>query len=370
MLVLALGATLSSVSLKHIGTDLGIGFALKGTLAPACLMTWAIATFVVGCATDRRGKRRFLGGGLLILSFALVGTARSSGYAGLLVGMMGIGAGMGCLEGTVSPLVAELHPARVGMHMNVLHAFYPAGSVAASLVVGGALDRGVHWRIPFAMTAVPATLVAAMFLVGRYPKPDSGPRPSPLRVREVLASRTFWLLAVAMALTAGCEGSLAFWSPSFIQHEYGTSALVGAAGLTVFSAAMAVGRFGTGAAAKSVSLRRLMVTLAFLNVLVTLAVALADGIWLSMISLGAAGLLIACFWPSILALASSRIAEGSSTLFGMLAVAGMIGFGLTPWVIGMVAEYCSLRAGLCILPAAMLAAGFVLLKVAPAHPRG
>jgi len=364
LVVFAASATLDSVSLKHIGTDLEIGYALKGALAPSRSVVLGLSTLLIGCLADRFGKRRFLGGGMLIVSLALLWIWRSSGYGGLVAGMMLLGAGLGSLEALASPLIAELHPDRVGTQMNVLHAFYPAGIVAASLLVGSALERGIQWRMPFAVAAIPAALVAVMFLCGRYPGSGAASGASVLRVGEVLVNRTFWLLAIAMALTAGCEGSLLFWSPNFIQDQYGVSALVGACGLMIFSSAMAVGRFGTGAAARFIRLERLMVVLAFVGALVTLVLTLAEDVWMNAVSLGLAGLCVACFWPSILTLATSRIGAGSARLLAMLSVAGLVGFGAMPWAVGMLAESFRLRVGLALVPAAMALAGIVLLKVA------
>jgi fucose permease len=363
VLVFATCATLCSVPLKDIGADLGLGFALKGSLSPTRAVTLMLTTLLLGWLADRFEKRRFLVGGLLVISFALLWIGRSSGYWGLAAGLAILGVGLGALEALMSPLIAELHPRRVGTQMNVLHGFFPAGMVVVSLVLGTALDRGVHWRVPFTVAAVPTALVALMFMVGRYPSHPRKARPTPLRVRAVLANRTFWLLAAAMALAAGVEGVLSYWSPNFIQHEYGASTLVGAWGLIAFSAAMAAGRFGTGAAAQRVSLHRLMVAFAFLSALATLALAVVAGLRASFVLLALSGVLTACFWPSILTLATTRIASGSAMLLAMISSAGLVGFGAMPWAVGVIAEHFSLRLGLCIVPVAMALAGVLLLKL-------
>jgi len=362
MLVFAAASALPSVSLKQIGVDMGVSFGLKGALAQARAAALALSTFVVGCLGDRFGKRPFLGCGMAIVALALLAVAASRHYVALAAGMTLMGIGLGSLEALASPLVAQLHPRRVGTHMNVLHGFFPAGTVACSLGVGVALVRGVHWRTAFAVAALPAALVGLMFLAGRYPRADAGPRVPPLPVRRILADRAFWLLAVAMALTAGCEGSLIFWSPNFIQHEFGASALVGAWGLTAFSAAMALGRFGTGAALKLVRVEPAMVALAALGSVATLIFMLASDVRASVASLALAGVCVACFWPSILTLATRRIAADSARLLAMLAVAGIVGFGTVPLAVGLVAERFQLRTGLALLPAALAAAALVLLS--------
>jgi fucose permease len=211
---------------------------------------------------------------------------------------------------------------------------------------------------------VPAALVAMMFMVGRYPGgQEDGERKPPAGVRDLAKGRTFWLLAAAMALTAGCESSLLYWIPNFIQHEYSAGATTGAYGLMAFSAAMAVGRFGTGAAVRRVPLGALMIGAAFLGAAATLCAALIVSLNGTLALLALAGLFAACFWPSILSLASERIMAGSATLFALMCVAGIIGFGVGPFVVGALAQHFGLRGGLVFLPVSFLAAGLVMLVV-------
>jgi len=363
LVVFAAASTLVAMSLKKIGSEFDLSLALRGALAPARAFVLALSTFVVGYAADRVGKRRLLGAAMFVIAFALLRMAGSEAYIGLVGGTLAVGAGLGGLEALVSPLVADLHPEDVEVQMSVLHAFFPLGVVISSLLIGWALDSGVPWRVPFALVSIPAALVGVMFMFGSYADGRGGAGQVVLSVPSVLRSATFWLLAVAMVMTAGTEGCLLFWSPSFIQDEYGVSSLVGAAGLTGFSAAMAVGRFGTGLAVRAVPLHRLMIGLSFVSAVVTLGLVVVDSLWGGFVSLALGGLCVACFWPGILSTATRRIAPGSTTLLAMLSVAGIVGFGVTPWAVGVVADHFGLRVGLCILPVGMVIAGFALIAV-------
>jgi fucose permease len=363
LLVFAATSTLMSVSLKQIGTDLAIGYSLRGLLALARSFVLASTTFLVGYTADRVGKRALLGTGMCVVALGLLLVGRSSGYAGLMGGTMVMAVGLGTLEALISPLIADLHPDDVDTQMNVMHAFFPVGIVLASQVVGRALDAGVAWRVPFTVVALPALAVAVMYGAGRYPDARAEARPRPVPVRRILATPLFWVLALAMWLTAGCEGALIYWSPNFIQDAYGATATTGAWGLTAFTAAMAVGRFGAGAAARRVPLSRIMLGAVFLAAGATLTLVLVSNLAVSIAMLTATGLLVACFWPSILTVANRRIAARSATLLAMLSVAGIAGFGVIPWGIGTLADVRGLRFGLGVVPIALLAAGGALLAV-------
>jgi fucose permease len=75
----------------------------------------------------------------------------------------------------------------------------------------------------------------------------------------------------------------------------------------------------------------------------------------------AGGLCIACFWPTILSVASDHIAPGSTSLFALLASAGVIGSMAVPWAIGVLGDAFGLRGAVALLPACMI--GVLVLLV-------
>lgn len=363
LVVFATTSTLTSVSLKSIGTDLEVGYGVRGTVALARAFVLAASTFVLGVCADRIGKRPLLTAGMFVAAAGLLCVSLTEGFAGLLAGTVVIGLGLGSLEALVSPLVADLHPEDVDRQMNTLHAFFPAGIVIASQLIGYQLDSGVHWRVPFGVAAIPAAAVGLMYALGRYPEPAKARTIAPISVLQVLREPIFWALAVAMMLTAGCEGSLIYWVPNFIQDAYGTMAYPAAWGLTVFTGAMAGGRFTTGYVARYVRPSRIMLAMAGLAIVTTLLLPMISHLAVSMAILGLSGVFMACFWPCILATANRRIAAGSATLMAMLCVAGIVGFGLLPYLIGVLSDHAGLRLGLMAVPTSLLLAGLALSAV-------
>ncbi len=172
--IFAVTSTLVSVSLKRIGADLGIDLERRGALAfwRSCALVAAAVTS--GLLSDRLGKRWILAAAMLAVAFGVFWTGRISTYAGLVAGLVFVGLGLGCLEALVSPLVADMHPADVARSLSVLHGFYPVGIVISALPVGWALDHGLAWQVPFAVTAVPALAVGLMFGGARYPAAPGG----------------------------------------------------------------------------------------------------------------------------------------------------------------------------------------------------
>jgi len=371
-LVFASTSTLLAVCLKQIADEFGIGFGLRGALTPVRASVLAFSALASGYAADRFGKRKLLAAGMLLIGLGLLQVRLSGTYLAVLAGILLLGSGLGFLEAIVSPLVAELHPTDVAAQMNLLHGFYPLGIVASSLAAGAALQAGLGWRRLFGLAALPAALTGLAFLAGRYPRGMPHKQLGMAGVRQILRERTFWLLAAAMGLTAGAEGVFAFWTPNFIELEYRGPAMLGAAGLMAFSIALAVGRFGSSAVSRRVPLRSLMIGLAWLGAAAAACFAVIDSLPASLAAVGVAGLCSACFWPGILSLANERIIGGSATLLAMISVAGIVGFGTVPYLVGLLADAFDLRTGMSIVPLSYAGAALVLHRVfvRPAERKG
>jgi fucose permease len=166
-----------------------------------------------------------------------------------------------------------------------------------------------------------------------------------------------------MALTAGSEGSLLYWSSNFVQDAYKMNAKVGATGLVAFTIAMAVGRFIIGVVARYIPLRRIMLALIFATAAASFGLVAVHSLPVSLVCFVLSGLGIACFWPSILTVATQRIAVGSATLLAMLSMSGILGFGVLPWSVGQLADRFGLRTGLVLVPCALAVAGAALIVV-------
>jgi fucose permease len=363
-LVYACTPTLLAVSLKRIGADLGLGYSAQGALMLVRAVALAGTTVATGLLADRWGKHFILTTAMLLTAAGMlcVGHSAGLGLAGLVAGIVVTSAGLGGLEALNGALVSDLYPQAVDSRVNLVYGFYPCGVVISSLVVGTALDAGVPWRVPFALLAIPTALVMAMYWLGRYPQPCRPPGGVPLTVRRILANPRFWLLTLAMLLTAGAMGSMVFWGPSYLQDVYGTSTRTGSAALAVFMVTMAAGRFGTGVATRRAPLLRIMLAMAALGTACTLAIVLIDSLAVTLVAFALAGLGISCFWPGVIALAVGRIGSGSTTLLAMISSIGILAFGFIPAGMGLLAARWGLRAALGTCPAAM-AATVVLLAV-------
>ena len=234
--------------------------------------------------------------------------------------------------------------------------------MTSALLFGELLTRGVSWRSLFLIAAAGALVVAVLFTVLRFPPEEKDESSYPKLFVSILSLGVFWLFAIAIALGAAIESAFTFWSRSYVGAYLSDVPRSGAIAVVIFAAAMAIGRFAAGYLSNKTSLNNIMLGSAVLGIVVSAFIPFATSLFGFYGLLALAGLATACFWPTIMAEADNYLEEVNSTiLFILLACAGIIGFGLTPWILGMIGDSSELRAGFVVIP--LLFLGLVVVLV-------
>jgi fucose permease len=360
MIVFGASVATPSVCLEAVGREFGLDFEQRGLLTTARMGALLGSLLLVGYLGDRLGKRHFLfwGGVLIALGQAL--TARAAGYAALLGGNAVSGLGKGVMEALVNPLVAQLNPRSSARVLNIVNGLFSVGLVLAALTTGEVLQAGWSWRLSFWLWVLPALVCAGLFLARGYPAVEAAHREAG-HLRRFLTDPLFWPLLIGIFLGGGCEAGLTSWGPNFVEHELGASARSGAWAMVLFGAFMAAGRFGGSALVTRITPLRLMTASAAACGVATVGLCFVDGLWGAWVLFALGGLFVACFWPTILAVASDNIAAGSASLFAVLAAGGITGCVVFPWAIGVLGDAVGLRGGVILLPCSMAAQVIVLV---------
>ncbi|MFW6232043.1 MAG: MFS transporter [Spirochaetota bacterium] len=372
MFVYASSVVATPIILLRIADELSFSLGEGGGIE-AVRAVFLLAILVAsGVAAARFGKRVSLSAGSFVLGVGLLAYAFAPTYAVVLLAIVLVGLGGGVLEALLNPLVQDAHADDSGRYLNMVNGFFSVGVLTSVIVVGDLLTRGVSWRILIGAIGVFATGCGVFFLAVRDPAPARGDANASAdaatrltgtwhHARAIVREPAFWLFSVAMFCGGGAEGAFTFWSASYIQIHFDALARAGAIGTAAFAAGMVVGRLGFGRFVPQRGLRTLIIVSALTGVLASLgawAIGTAVGFYAIVF---AAGLSIACFWPSIQSHAAAVIPLDSTMLFILLSCAGIPGFGLTSWVMGLIAESYGLRASLLVIPGLLGLLAIVML---------
>ncbi|MBT5828792.1 MAG: MFS transporter [Candidatus Latescibacteria bacterium] len=349
-MMFAISGVVTPICLPEISKTLSTSFSEGGGMETARTVLVLLTLMVAGICARHWGKKIFITYGQYFLALGLILTSYADSYALLIMALMITGIGGGFTEALINPLVVDLHAEDSGKYLNIANAFYPIGVMAGALIFGELLTLGYSWRLMFRIAGIGALIMGVLFHISRFPTPIEAEHSSAHVISDILRQPGFWLFAAAIFLGAGVESSFTFWGRSYVETYLADVPRAGAIAVVIFAGTMAVGRLLSARLSEFMSLRTLMMRSAILGVLVSSAILFTNSLIAFYILLALAGFAAACFWPTILAEADACLSVDTTMLFVMLACFGIAGFGLTPWIMGVMGDSAGLKAGFLVIP--------------------
>lgn len=215
--------------LPRIIDELRISDAQAGLVASLFVLSYAVASPIVGRLGDRRPRLPMAAAGVLLWSAATFGSgfAPTIGILLLARAMTGVGEAS---YAVVTPSLLSDHypPARRGRAMAIFYAALPVGT-ALGYIAGGAIGKAFGWRAAFMVVGGPGVLLALALLVlqepprGRHDRaaPPKHALPLAAALRELRARRSYLVNTAAQTLYTFSIGGLAHWMPTYFERHRG-----------------------------------------------------------------------------------------------------------------------------------------------------
>jgi MFS family permease len=323
---------------EMIGTVLGSAFA-----------GFAVTLFLVSAVLARIGFGRALAAAavLLIAGCLLVAFAGSLGlspYAGLLIGMVVQGFGWGLVETVINPLTSALYPHDRVARLSILHAWYPGGLVAGSMLALAVDGMGLPWRLDLAVLCVLALVFGTLALKERLPdvsfSTDAPVTPGEM-IKATLQHPTIFLWVLLMTFTASTEFAPGQWV------DVALSQIVGMRGILLLayvSGLMFVMRHFAGPLVKRLSNVGLLIFSAVFATIGLFALSRAHDPASALIAATAWGFGVCYFWPTMLATVAERYPRSGTMVFGLMGSAGALATYLVLPQLGAIYDSAKLAA--------------------------
>lgn len=332
-----------NISLGKITTLVTVNFTIQ------LLVDAFSAKFV-----DRIGYRISVVAGHICSAAGLAGMAflpfvLPDPYIGLLCSVVLYAIGGGVIEVLVSPIVEACPTDNKAAVMSLLHSFYCWGSVA---VVGFStlflfVFGKESWRLLACIWAVLPLFNAVYFSrvpIAKLTEDDEG-----MSIFRLFSTKVFWLFFILMIAAGASEQAMSQWASAFAESGLGVSKTVGdLAGPCFFSILMGSSRALYAKFSGKIDLLKFIIASSGLCICSYLLAVFAPAPFLSLLGCGLCGLSVGILWPGVFSLASARLPKGGTAMFALLALAGDVGCGGGPTLVGAVAGLFGdrLKAGL------------------------
>lgn len=303
-----------------------------------------------------------------LIGLALFPAILPDPYIGILIAVVLYAIGGGIIEVLISPIVEACPTEKKEAAMSLLHSFYCWGHVSVVLLC--TLFFGIfgieNWRIIAVMWAI-VPLVNCFYFsaVPIYPIVSEQERMS---LRDLLSQKIFWLLIIIMICAGASEQAMSQWASAFAESALHVSKTVGdLAGPCAFAVFMGIARALYGKYSDRIPLMSMMIGSAALCIVCYLVAVFAGSPILGLVGCAVCGFSVGIFWPGTFSVAALKLPTAGTAMYALMALAGDIGCGGGPTVVGMVANANgnNLKMGLLaaiVFPIVILAGISVLKK--------
>ena len=262
-------------------------------------------------------------------------------FVGILIAGCTCAIGGGLIEVLISPIMESCPTENKEAAMSLLHSFYCWGHVGVILFstlffyfVGIA-----SWKwMAFFWALIP------MFNAVVFVKTPIAPLISEgevgMTVKELFASKTFWLFMLMMICAGASEQSVGQWASAFAEQGLGINKTAGdLAGPMTFAICMGIARAIYGNYGDRIELDRFMKGSTFLCIIAYLMISLSPFPVLSLIGCAVCGFSVGIMWPGTFSKGAVALKNGGTAMFALLALGGDLGCAVGPMVVGMVSSW-------------------------------
>ncbi len=349
-IIFAMSSVITAICLPEIRKTIPATLSESGGIETARNLVVLVILILAGILAHLWSKKRFISQGQYLIALGLLLVSFSQSYVMLVLSLMIMGLGGGLTEAFLNPLIIDMHPNNSGKYLNLSNAFYPIGVVASAIVIGELLTIGYSWRIVFRIASATALIVAIFFNFLNFPKPHTDDKLLWSKYREIITTGGFWLFAAAIFLGGGIEAALTFWGRSYVKEYLSSVPRAGAISVMIFAASMATGRLLVSYVSSKFSLKNILLLSTILGMGIGCLLPYSSNLYEFYTLVALTGLATACFWPTILAEAKACLNVNTTILFILLASVGVVGYGITPWLMGFIGDVSNLKVSFYIIP--------------------
>ncbi len=331
-----------------------------------------VLDFLASGFADKIGYRKCVVAAQILITVGIAGLAFlpdlfANPFAGLVTAVIIYGCGGGLTEVLLTPIVQACPIERKDKAVSMLHSFYCWGSVI--VILGSTAFFKVagleNWRVLACIWAVLPLVNAIYFLI--VPMFELVAEEERMSFRDLAGNGTFWLMIIFMFCAGSCEMGIAQWASNFAEEGlHVTKAAGDLLGPCLFAALKGAERTWYGKKGNDKYLWGFMMFCAILCAVCYLVLGLVAAPAIALVACAIAGFSTGVMWPGTFTHAARTLPRGGTALFGMLALAGDVGCGAGPAIVGAISSHMGddLRIGFLFGTsfAVLLVIGLLILK--------
>jgi fucose permease len=334
--------------LRILQTDFARTDAEFGLVYLIGALMFATGALSSGLIAGRFGRGVVGAAGALFIAGGFALEAIAPSWPVFLFGAALAGGGCGATDAIGNSVIMDLATSESGSGLNRLHLFYSVGALLAPIAIGVVIGIGVEWRLIAIASSVAGVVLARPLLrAGSIPARPAPPELATAVTRGPARLTALQLALAGLGLAIACyvaaESGVSSWLVGYLADEPMTTATLA---LSLFWVGIAAGRIVASRIAGRFDPVQFTAACAWTGgIAILAAVGLASGPLRIGLFL-AAGFAFGPVYPMIMAVAGSLFPHRAAAVAGLVTSAGVVGSVSYPPLMGLIAGYAGLGAGM------------------------
>jgi fucose permease len=339
--------TLVGATLPLVIREFDWSYLAAGLVFAAGTVGYFTTTFLAGLVIDRTGPRKLLTLGLLLQAlgvgcFGILPQVSFNMGALVLVGI-----GQGSTELATNFSVIQMERSGSSRLMNLMHAAFTIGAVAAPALAAGFIEISGRWRLIYLVMGGLTLLVSAAvqlrglpFAAPRLSAGSSGASLG-LIVREPLLG----LIALVILLYVGAEMGISSWVSEYLVKTFAATASAGAIGVSAYWMGILLGRFMTSAFYRGTRPDKALVVFGVLSAVCLLGVIFAGNHTLCVWFFFGTGVGYSAVYPLAMTMTGQAFPLQQGVAIGVVSTGGGLGACVFPFIMSAISNHMGIAAG-------------------------
>lgn len=350
----AIAANFAPLLFLKFHKDYGISLGNIALISTVFFFTQLLVDLFCAKFVDRIGYRFSIVVSEVLSALGLVGLAflpdlLPDAFAGILISVTIYAMGCGLIEVLVSPIIEACPFENKEATMSLLHSFYCWGTVGT--IVISTLFFKIFGMDSWKWLAVIWALIPAynIFNFATCPIVPIVEEGQGMGIRKLFKIPLFWASICLMVCAGASELAMAQWASAYAEAALGLSKTIGdLLGPCMFAVTMGINRIIFGKYGEKMNLVKYMTASGLLCVICYLMASLSSNPVIGLIGCILCGFSVAIMWPGTISISSKKFPNGGTAMFALLAMAGDLGGGVGPAIVGRITQYAddNIRVGM------------------------
>ena len=350
----AIAANFAPLLFLKFHKDYGISLGNIALISTVFFFTQLLVDLFCAKFVDRIGYRFSIVVSEVLSALGLVGLAflpdlLPDAFAGIFISVTIYAMGCGLIEVLVSPIIEACPFENKEATMSLLHSFYCWGTVGT--IVISTLFFKIFGMDSWKWLAVIWALIPAynIFNFATCPIVPIVEEGQGMGIRKLFKIPLFWASICLMVCAGASELAMAQWASAYAEAALGLSKTIGdLLGPCMFAVTMGINRIIFGKYGEKMNLVKYMTASGLLCVICYLMASLSSNPVIGLIGCVLCGFSVAIMWPGTISISSKKFPNGGTAMFALLAMAGDLGGGVGPAIVGRITQYAddNIRVGM------------------------